>query len=153
MEKKNKKKMLTFNWYGTAITVDEFTVVNKADVNLVYDCLSLHQGAVAHVDGTRALDCQLTILNYTLIYLQMTRHNLKGTTSTCVICRVGIIYRNIDISQFCITGWWIKSVTVRSTTFQTFCRTLNFLNRTINKIFMSTFVWYSSWFAFPQLYR
>ncbi len=88
-------------------------------------------------------------------------NDIKETTHFCrcwqtknvSIIRAGIIYCNIDTSQFCITRWWINLVSLRLSSFQAFCRILNFKIKTINKGFMGTFVWHSSWFAFPRLYR
>ncbi len=40
--------------------------------------------------------------------------------------RARIINRNIHISLFCILQWWIDSTSIQSSTFQVFCRALNF---------------------------
>ncbi len=66
------------------------------------------------------------------------RHDSSGLHA--LDCRAGIINWEIDISLFCINHWWFDLSDIRSSTFQAFCRTLNFLNQAINKHVMCTFV-------------
>ncbi len=65
-------------------------------------------------------------------------HHAKYGHFTSYYTRAGIIYHDSNISQFCITRWWIDSASIRLSTIQAFCVTFFFfLNQIINKDLMA----------------